>query len=84
MRPGHHRLPVLTVKRFALLMQLHHLTEAHRVAARHGVTAEYVRRQWRELQSTDMDAMWRSLQGWLDSQTQHSRINGRVKLRAEV
>lgn len=73
MRPGQHRLPAHAVRRFALLMQLHHLTEATRIAQRYGVSAEYVRLQWRELQAPDMEAMWRRLEHLLPAECGEER-----------
>lgn len=89
MKSGHHPLDRLTVRRFALLMQIHVLTDARRVAARHGVSAEYVRRQWRDLQAPDNDAMWRRLECLLAEcmrDAQHSRRARGIELRqtAEV
>jgi hypothetical protein len=45
--PGHHQLPSHTLKVMGTLMHVHLLTNPHRVGRHFGVSAEYVRRQWR-------------------------------------
>jgi hypothetical protein len=47
-RKGEHPLGKKVCRRLASLMHLHLLTHPTRVARRYGVTAHYVRQQWRE------------------------------------
>ena len=63
--PGHHPLERSKLKRFARLMQIHLLTHPERVARRHGVSAEYVRRQFRNMQAPNMLRMAHELETWL-------------------
>lgn len=45
---GRSPLPKDTQKLMGKLMQLHLLTHPERIAAQYGVTAQYVRHQWRQ------------------------------------
>lgn len=46
-RRSHHPLPKQTLKLMARLVQVHFDTHPERLARRFGVTAGYVRQQWR-------------------------------------
>lgn len=48
-RRGCHPLESRVLKRIRLLMQIHLLTNPERIGRDHGVSAEYVRRQWRDM-----------------------------------
>lgn len=41
--------PKELLRRLSLLMQIHLLTNPNRLARRYGFSAEYVRRQWRDM-----------------------------------
>lgn len=73
MKRGHPPMPSSVVRRFGMLMQIHVLTHPERVARRYGISAEYVRKQWRDLARPDLaylmevmdsafeDAYWQTL-----------------------
>ena len=65
-RLGHHPLERAILRRIAKLVQIHHLTHPVRLAARYGLTKEYVNRQFRNMNAPDMESMARRLAYWLD------------------
>ena len=65
-RKGLHPCDESVLKRLARLMQLHQLTNPERIARRYGFSAEYVRRQWRELGAADMESVARRVEAWID------------------
>jgi len=54
-RAGEHPMPWKRRRLMARLMQVHHLTRPEQIAAAMNVSAEYVRRQWRDCPSADSD-----------------------------
>lgn len=60
-RRSHHPLPKQTLKLMARLVQVHFDTHPERVARRFGVTAGYVRQQWREYLHNEMASIQEAL-----------------------
>lgn len=54
-RKGCNPLDPAFLKLFARLTQIHMLTHPERTARRYGISAEYVRRQWRNVPIAQMD-----------------------------
>ena len=54
-RKNCHPLDPAMLRLFARMHQFHLLSSPERVARRFRVSAEYVRRQWRDITVTDMD-----------------------------
>lgn len=62
-----------SLRKFAMLMQIHRFTSAKMIARRHGVSAEYVRRQLRDMpvSSVDLVDVLNELADQLLQKTQH-------------
>lgn len=71
-RAGRHPMEKSVLRRLGRLMQIHHLTHQERVAARHGVTATYVRQQASNLVLTDTDDLLSKLDELADRCLQES------------
>ena len=60
-RRGYSPAPESVLKRLALLMQIHLLTHPERTAREYGFSAEYVRRQWRNMPVGELEECKRRL-----------------------
>ena len=65
MKAGQHPRDPAILRQLARLMQIHLLTHPRRLAKRHGISDEYVRRQFRNMNCPDMDALAVRLDAWI-------------------